>query len=611
MTSIASLPALLLLLAGGTPSEPWVEFLPSPASLDAVPTAVSAPGLDGTEVDFAWGDLDQNGWVDLVVARKQPFTTPGKRTNLLLLNRLGVLSDESHLAFASDVDGDLGFGTPTSDRDVVLLDVDGDGWLDVATATTLGDGDPKALSHPRIYRNLGRGSDGSWQGLAYEESRIPQLYTLDATGAPLSPVAPRFSSLAAGDLTGDGLPELYFTDDDSNGFGQPVELPELDLDNRLLVNDGNGYFVDSQDLRMSYDPMRLSSFGMAAAVADLNGDGWNDVVKVTALTPPQHVAVIYNDPSLVGTFHIYQEVADAEPYHADAGDLNNDGRLDLVITSDTLDRLLFNLGTDALGRAVWGPERLFGHESGGDQGRGGDNLIVDLDLDGWQDVIITDVHVQRPGSDHCSANTGGPRRAHLYENTGEAGEEGSEVALVEPSPGDGSWAGAGGLAYADLEGVHDVAAMDVDNDGDPDLVLGRCNGTSVWLNQTDPLTCQEDLGGAGPGPERIQLCGTPLGTGGSATLTLESALPGTWALLLVALDPTTVHVPGLGLAGIVPSLWIGFFANGEGRLELPIQGGSGGPETLSAVLQFLVRNPVDGTAEGWSVTNRVRLVLEE
>ena len=44
-------------------------------------------------------------------------------------------------ATASDIAGDQGFMTPTNDRDVELVDVDGDGWLDVVTATTLTDND--------------------------------------------------------------------------------------------------------------------------------------------------------------------------------------------------------------------------------------------------------------------------------------------------------------------------------------------------------------------------------------------------------------------------------------------------------------------------------------
>ena len=86
---------------------------------------------------MAWGDLNKDGWIDLVIVRKQPFTTGVGYPNTLLMNEGGQLVDRSAAyASASDVPGDSGFLTATNDRDVVIADVDNDGWLDVITATT-------------------------------------------------------------------------------------------------------------------------------------------------------------------------------------------------------------------------------------------------------------------------------------------------------------------------------------------------------------------------------------------------------------------------------------------------------------------------------------------
>ena len=111
------------------------------------------------------------------------------------MNEGGVLVDRTaQYAAQSDVSGDQGFLTPTNDRDVELVDVDDDGWLDVVTATTLTDNSSKHLSHPRIYINLGE-IDGVWQGIRHEDARMPQMH---ATAGP------RFCSVASGDLDGDG-----------------------------------------------------------------------------------------------------------------------------------------------------------------------------------------------------------------------------------------------------------------------------------------------------------------------------------------------------------------------------------------------------------------------
>ena len=151
----------------------WVEFQEDPSRLDAPASLVAN---DNEEKDYAWGDVDQDGDTDLIIVRKQPFTSTGKRENVLLMNENGVLTDRTaSLASASDVGGDNGFLTPTNDRDVVITDVDQDGWMDVVTATTLSPNQPKHISHPRIYMNLGNDGMGNWQGLRHEDARFPQL----------------------------------------------------------------------------------------------------------------------------------------------------------------------------------------------------------------------------------------------------------------------------------------------------------------------------------------------------------------------------------------------------------------------------------------------------
>ena len=42
-----------------------------------------------------WGDLDKDGDEDLVIVRKQPWTTSGRKRNVLLMNEKGVLTDRT------------------------------------------------------------------------------------------------------------------------------------------------------------------------------------------------------------------------------------------------------------------------------------------------------------------------------------------------------------------------------------------------------------------------------------------------------------------------------------------------------------------------------------
>src|SRR5688572_16884978 len=173
-----------LMIASSSQAQ-WVNFTNATAARMPVGpglnTASTSTG-DLEEKDYAWGDVDQDGDTDLVCVRKQPFTSPGRRINVLFMNEgkaqghsiNGVLVDRS-AQYAQAVDlnndgitdpqpaGDLGFNTPTNDRDVVLADVNNDGWLDIVTATTLSDGQPKIIGHPRVYMNL-KELGGAWQG---------------------------------------------------------------------------------------------------------------------------------------------------------------------------------------------------------------------------------------------------------------------------------------------------------------------------------------------------------------------------------------------------------------------------------------------------------------
>ena len=489
----------------------WVSFTEDPTRL-----SVGAPISDSQhEVDFAWGDLDLDGLTDLVVVRKEPWSTAGKRTNLLLMNEGGILVDRTATyASASDVPLDQGFLTPTNDRDAVLVDIDQDGWLDVVTSATISVGDPKHLGHPRVYRNLGEDGSGNWLGLRFENGRIPQLVAY-SSGLEVNP---NFCSVAASDVTGDGFPDLYFVDYDSSVTNSFVEDPAHDTNDRLLVNDGRGYFTDESQSRISV-AMLESDFGTHGAIVDLNLDGAADIVKDNALLN-YAIRATYNDPGNVGFFAIDDSVhTTGNPYDFDVGDMNKDRRADILVSSDGSDVYRYNLATDALGRAIWGPDKAFEFLAGDDDGFAGNNLIVDLDNDGWKDAIVTDVDVDVLGCD---------RRANIYHNPG--GVPGAQISLVEErQQAFGGWVGVGGIFESDLQGTHDVAVFDIDGDGAVDIILGRCTGTSAWINQGPDARMTEycigapNSGGAGGGGALID------GTGSSSIARNDLALEVTGA----------------------------------------------------------------------------------
>lgn len=545
----------------------WTSFTPAPG-------LISAPVVSSSnfETDLAWGDLDQNGLDDLVVARVQPIMQGGARTNMLLMNEGGVLVDRTAVfAAASDVPGDMGFQTPTSDRDVVVVDVNGDGWLDVVTAVGFGlVADPKHISHPRVYVNLGEDGSGNWLGLRHEDARIPTLINFVSGLA----VAARFNAVAAGDVDGDGDVDLYFGDHDgspSNPFGG--EPANLDTNDRLFLNDGSGFFTDATTLTMTPAGI-VSNFCNSAVIADFDGDGANDIAKQTNGVPGGAAATVaYNGGA--GTFSNPVTAYTGSAYAISSGDLNGDGRLDLVVSENGKDGVVYNTGSTG-GQVNWSPLVPFDFLSGADDSFAANSLVADLDGDGLDDVLIADVDPQISGFN---------RRLHIYHNRGVQPNNAALLREEREVAGAGGWIGAPGFSEADLKGTHDVAWFDVNGDGMEDLVVSRQAGTLVWLR--DPW-CQTDLGGGTAGID-LSICGDKYATGSEVTLKLETQTPATAGYLLLAPAANPTFIPEIQNTVIAwpPTFFQLFVTDASGELSFTHPGG-GTPGTL--VVQFLMLN---------------------
>ena len=129
---------------------------------------------------------------------------------------------------------------------------------------------------------------------------------------------------AVGDVNGDGAPDIFLGD-----IGGP-------RDNGVLLNDGTGHFTREAD-GLSDVYHGGCSVILSTAIADVNGDGMNDVVVGGGSNPCQDVptAVLFNDGH--GRFSDITQVLPRPPYGFDTptdvqvGDLNGDGWADIVL----------------------------------------------------------------------------------------------------------------------------------------------------------------------------------------------------------------------------------------------------------------------------------------
>jgi hypothetical protein len=398
-------------------------------------------------------DYDNDGWLDIFVAQGSPIPyDPDQRkyTARLYRNRRdGTFADVTKRAGV----GFNGYG-----QGVAVGDYDGDGNLDLYVS---------ALGAGVLYRNQGNGT------FRDETARA------GVAGAGWA------TSCAFADLDGDGHLDLFVChyladtiDAEGNstvhcnatpgrvGYCPPDAFQaEADV---LYRNNGDGTFTDVSV------PSGITSVlgkGLGLAIADLDDDGKLDVFVANDQTPNflfhnlggmrfEEVAVRYGVAySESGQLRSGMGVA--------AGDYDGDGRIDLLVTNfyEEGDTLYRNVGpgdfqvTTALARLTAPSRGSLGFGAG----------FFDADNDGRLDLFVANGHLNdvRP--------LGMPYHMppHLFQNNGRSG-------FVDRAAGAGpyfqsAWLGRG------------VAFGDLDNDGDPDMVvthLGR--PPAVLINDTAP-----------------------------------------------------------------------------------------------------------------------------
>ncbi len=423
----------LFAATSGLSSAQWINFTEDSARLQLT----SVPANDNEEKDLASADFDLDGWADVVVVRKRPFSTVGRRADLLLMNENGTLVDRT-TTFAPE------FTTRLSDaRDVWAGDLDMDGWADVLVTSTFED-------QPVFYRNLGSDGNGDWLGFADESAtRLPTI------AIPTL----QFCAVWAGDLTGDGAPELYFANYDPNGLALDV----------LLVNNGSGVFTDQSAARLGN--LRNSAFATSVEIHDMDNDGDNDVVKVSTLfnVPPFNdlgVFILFNNGT--GNFSNWMKAPSDAPYMFTVGDLDENGMQDIYVVDDAQDSVDMAQSATPNVNIVYTENTLA--NSPRTTGFGGNVKLADLDLDGDLDLAIADVDIDIPP---CESGANSKRKFAMLRNQGVA-----TGTLTDP------WGSANNVWNSS---TYDFALLDVDNDADLDILVGLCSGYKVFIQDGSPV----------------------------------------------------------------------------------------------------------------------------
>jgi len=286
------------------------------------------------------------------------------------------------------------------------------------------------------------------------------------------------------DADGDGAPDLYVANyvqvahpdtneclaaDGTRLVCKPTDYPPAP--DVFYRNRGDGTFEDATE-RLGFrvdEPGR----GLGVVTADVDGDGQPDVYVANDLDPNflftrSAAGGKYEDVGFFsGTSH--SETGRAESgMGVAAGDYDRDGRPDLFVTNfvGQTNTLYHNEG-DALFQDETGAARL-GGESLPYVGWG--TAFADIDGDRWPDVLVVNGHVE-PDAEKVDDPEGWAQPDLLLQNQGDGT---FRDVTAERAPG-----------FRERHAGRGLAVGDLDDDGDPDVIVVNQNGPArVFENRS-------------------------------------------------------------------------------------------------------------------------------
>src|SRR5262249_38571084 len=310
-----------------------LEALEDRTVLSFAPPVTFPVGIHPRAVTVA--DFNNDGKPDLAVVNQGPLSTSTSQSSLSVLLGNGNGSFQPAVTTAV-LNSGLATGIAGS---AAVGDFNGDHLLDVALNTA-------GPAGPAVEVLLGKG-DGSFQ---------PNHQILSVGQTPLS--------LAVGDFDHNGALDLVT----ANSQGTLS----------LLLGNGDGSFRPRVDLAVGAAPR-------AVAVGDFNGDGRLDVAAAQQLSNTVSVLLGHGDGTFARPLVFAASGQDFTPSSLAVGDVNRDGRSDLVINSiGGLDSVVSQLGVLlGNGNGTFQAPILQGPETtGGD----GDVALGDFNNDGRLDA---------------------------------------------------------------------------------------------------------------------------------------------------------------------------------------------------------------------------------
>ena len=328
-------------------------------------TQKAGVGGSGWSTSAAWVDLDNDGFLDLIVLRyldwdfddfwcgehKEGFRAYCHPDHFKPISPL--VYHNNHDGTFTEVAEKLGLSKPGKGLGIAIADYDRDGHIDLFFAND--------SMVEFLYHNKGNGT--------FEELGLVSEVAVDIDGRTYAGMGVDFA-----DYNNDGWPDLVVTDLANQRYA-------------LYQNNGDGSFNYASSAA-GIGQMTLSHSGWGVRFFDYDNDGWKDLLiaqghdmDTIELTSPN---LKYREPLLLArnTGHGFADVsAQSGEVFRQAwvsrglaiGDLDNDGRLDAVVTTN--DGPIHILHNETQTQNHWILLKLVGHKSNRD-GIGAEVTVV-------------------------------------------------------------------------------------------------------------------------------------------------------------------------------------------------------------------------------------------
>ncbi|MGC2329378.1 MAG: VCBS repeat-containing protein [Candidatus Sulfotelmatobacter sp.] len=357
----------------------------------------------------------------------------------------------------------------------------------------------------------------------------------------------------AGDLTGDGKPEIVSTNCNRNTL-------------TVYVNNGDGSFKTGVYYNNNGDQYQYPG---GATIADMNGDGHNDVVVVN--TEAGDISIFLGDGT--GALEVQPRCYDVGGYAWNqplVADFNGDGLLDVVESDDQYNLVYLQGYGDGTFRAAPSYDlpnsfQAYGYTFSVAAG--------DFNGDGIPDVVV-----------------------------GEAQDNGSTGVVVYLSKGDGTF--YPGVSYGNSSQMRFVAVADFNGDGKLDIAAtdAQAGLVQIFLGNGDGTfnlaAAYPTDSGENPNPQNVVT--GDFNHDGNIDLAIANANTGSVGVLLGNGDGTFAAAASYPTTNYFPYTIATADVNGDGFLDLAVTAYSDGPPAIGILL---ANNDKSGTFQPVSYYN--------